>query len=487
MIENETRSEYLSKPVEAVDSNQQNPETPYDKEAVMQGIAQSLVTYSLEVEPGDVVWIQFETLTGDMAKLVVEEIEKAGGNSMLSFSDDALDKDLAEALNKIGEYSLPTEVLDELQLGDNTLRPVATDNGEDQKQADFMFSGPASDAAHFLSRCNKVLRMVTRKSLESDIRNKKLKKNIDATEKRFNSTMSPLTKIRVNETRWCLYRPPTQAEADAIGMPFSEYEQRYYEACNRPWDEVEKAQDVLVEMLEQGKKFIVDVPAPAGMDSQRWHTHLEMGINGKRDPESGVHTFINSVAKRNMPGSEVFTAPDAGTVNGTLAIPYVVMLKDRSVPNLILRFKDGKVIKKEDGTFDFDTDGDAADRAHIQKILSTDEGASAIGELGIGTNPAVDFPVLNTLLNEKISGIHLAIGKAYTYKEYLGTPVDVNNGNVSDIHIDISRIMAAEWGGGTMTIIKDIPSENGVQEQAEVIFENGRFLDPRLAVLNKAE
>ncbi|MDQ5951628.1 MAG: hypothetical protein QG639_909, partial [Patescibacteria group bacterium] len=30
-------------------------------------------------------------------------------------------------------------------------------------------------------------------------------------------------------------------------------------------------------------------------------------------------------------------------------------------------------------------------------------------------------------------------------------------------------------------------SENGVQEQAEVIFENGRFLDPRLAVLNKAE
>ena len=50
----------------------------------------------------------------------------------------------------------------------------------------------------------------------------------------------------------------------------------------------------------------------------------------------------------------------------------------------------------------------------LQIALASDAGARRLGELGIGTNTAIDRPTGSTLLDEKMAGtIHLALGRSY--------------------------------------------------------------------------
>ena len=52
--------------------------------------------------------------------------------------------------------------------------------------------------------------------------------------------------------------------------------------------------------------------------------------------------------------------------------------------------------------------------AALQAALATDAGSRRLGELGIGTNPAIDRATGSTLLDEKIAGtVHLALGRSY--------------------------------------------------------------------------
>ena len=52
--------------------------------------------------------------------------------------------------------------------------------------------------------------------------------------------------------------------------------------------------------------------------------------------------------------------------------------------------------------------------AYLQAALATDEGARRLGEVGIGTNFALDRPTGLVLLDEKMGGtVHLALGRSY--------------------------------------------------------------------------
>ena len=49
-----------------------------------------------------------------------------------------------------------------------------------------------------------------------------------------------------------------------------------------------------------------------------------------------------------------------------------------------------------------------------QKLLQTDEGASGVGEIAIGTNDQIRRFSKNMLFDEKMGGtIHLAVGRAF--------------------------------------------------------------------------
>jgi aminopeptidase len=67
----------------------------------------------------------------------------------------------------------------------------------------------------------------------------------------------------------------------------------------------------------------------------------------------------------------------------------------------------------------------------LLRTLSTDDGASRLGELGIGCNPGIQRFTKNTAFDEKIDGtVHLAVGNSYSATGGL---------NTSSIHWDIVK------------------------------------------------
>ena len=186
-------------------------------------------------------------------------------------------------------------------------------------------------------------------------------------------------------------------------------------------------------------------------------TDITLGIKG--------FTFCNSLAAKNVPGSEVFSGPEREKVNGR------IVSQGRFVPphdpnaiveNLTLEFEQGRLVRWH------------ADKGqkHFEDAIGIDEGAKYIGEIGIGTNPRLRRHVVNGLLVEKIGGsFHIALGNAYTYTNYADEPVIVDNGNRSQIHWDITTMLYGKQG--CMFI------------DGRKVMENGLFLNPAYDVFNR--
>lgn len=244
-----------------------------------------------------------------------------------------------------------------------------------------------------------------------------------------------------------LTRVPTPRDAEIDNMDYKEYLQLFFELCDQPWEEVSKAQLKLIEKFDQGKE--VRLVNDDGTD-------LTLSIEG--------FTFANSVVKKNIPGSEVFSGVGRESVNGKLVAKGKFMPPHGGgvIENITLHFKDGKVVEAH------------ADKGeeHLLKALDSEPNARYVGELGIGTNPWLKQHVMNGLLVEKIGGsFHLALGACYTYTEYDGDPVVMDNGNHAKTHWDITTML--KGNGGKMYL------------DGELIQENGEFIGKEFEVFNK--
>ena len=108
-----------------------------------------------------------------------------------------------------------------------------------------------------------------------------------------------------------------------------------------------------------------------------------------------------------MPDGEVFYSPVEDSAEGVITyaeFPAVYLGHD--VVGARLVFREGKVVEA------------SADEGEefLKQILATDEGASRLGELGLGCNPRITRFTRNVLFDEKIDGtVHLAVGASYTY------------------------------------------------------------------------
>lgn len=269
-------------------------------------------------------------------------------------------------------------------------------------------------------------------------------------------THEPPFRIRVDRRQWCLIYIPTTGEADRDGMVYDQYVDTFLNACDRPWSKVYDAQELLCHTyLNPGKELILR----AGREgSGGWRTELKMNIEGQ--------TFANSTIDVNFPGSEVFSSPVRGSIEGIFELPYPVMFSGRALPGMRLVFKEGRVVEHW---------VDPKDSAHPEWLasqLNVDPGAVEVGEVALGTNPALSRPFLNTLFVEKVGGsFHIALGNAYAFESYGETPVKVDNGVRSAIHADLTCMMLPEFGGGEVVV------------DGKVIQRDGKFLDPKLALL----
>lgn len=261
-------------------------------------------------------------------------------------------------------------------------------------------------------------------------------------------TKDIMERIRSGEIHFTLTCIPTEHDAEFDDIPYKDYLKLFFEMCDQPWDEIDKAHQILIKQLNEGK--ILRFTNEDGTD-------LTMSIEGM--------TFANSLIARNVPGSEVFSAPVKESVNGKVVAKGHFSpsgsYRGERIEDITLEFQDGKCISAH------------ANKGNkiLNDILDTDDGSRYVGEIGIGTNPYLKQRVANILLVEKISGsFHIALGSAYNMTEYMGVPVKVDNGNKSQIHWDITTILFEKQG--------NIYLDN------ELIMENGLYTNPLLHILN---
>jgi len=165
-------------------------------------------------------------------------------------------------------------------------------------------------------------------------------------------------------------------------------------------------------------------------------TDLRVGLADTHTWESGgQHAEVNGAFfVANMPTEEVFTAPHARRVSGTVRATKPLSYQGQLIDGFSLTFEDGAVV------------GSSAERgeAVLQGLLDTDEGARRLGELALvpHSSPISQSGLLfyNTLFDEN-AACHLALGRAYETTMQGGTKrpladLEADGFNQSLTHVD---------------------------------------------------
>jgi len=220
----------------------------------------------------------------------------------------------------------------------------------------------------------------------------------------------------------CTMDFPTNALAQDAEMSLEEYEDFLYGACLQDWPKLSRQLHRIQKVFNRAK--LIEIVGEG--------THLKMRPH--------KNSFVVDDGKENMPGGEVFGAPERLSVEGHIRFTYPAIRSGVEVTNIRAEFKKGKCIKAT---------ADKNER-FLNAMLDTDAGSRYIGELGIGMNPKVTKFTKNLLFDEKIGGtIHLAFGMAY--KECGAT-------NKSALHWDIVKDLRK---GGKIIVDGKVVQQNG--------------------------
>ncbi len=236
--------------------------------------------------------------------------------------------------------------------------------------------------------------------------------------------MAPISRWRSENTRWVLFDYPTNAFAQEAGMSYQEYEDFVFTAVNQNWNKIKERLAKLAAVMDKAKEVRI-----VGTD-----TDLSFTI------KQGKCAICDGL--RNMPGGEIFTAPDKYSAEGHICFDYPAVRNGNIVRGIYLEFKKGKVVKSSAEN----------NNEFLRAMLRTDKGASYIGEFGIGCNRNITKYTNNTLFDEKIGGtIHLALGNAYK---------ECNGKNKSALHWDL---------------VKDLRMNGAIYLDGKLFQKNGKF------------
>jgi aminopeptidase len=232
--------------------------------------------------------------------------------------------------------------------------------------------------------------------------------------------------------RWALTLWPTAAGAQQAGMGTADFADLVRRALfldrddpAAAWSDLRAFQAGLIDRLSRARELRLEAEG----------TDLTLSVEGR--------TWINSDGRRNMPSGEVFTGPVETSAEGRVRFTVPSSPSGVEVAGIELELREGRVVAAR------------AERGeeYLRATLATDDGASRLGEIGVGTNFGIDRAVGAILFDEKIGGtVHLAVGRSYP--EAGGT-------NVSAVHWDMICDLRA---GGRLTA------------DGEAVVADGRFV-----------
>jgi len=251
------------------------------------------------------------------------------------------------------------------------------------------------------------------------------------TRQAFNRAREGIREARM-DTDWVSTVHPTRALAQQAGMSYEAYQDFVYAAVNRDWQELADEQDKLKSLLDDGEEVRV-----VSED-----TDLTMRIDGRVAVNSCASVAYDS---HNLPSGEVFTAPYA--TEGEVLFDVPMTINGQHVRDAYLEFEDGEVV-------DYSA---ASGETAIEEVVTTDDGARRLGELGVGMNRGIDRVTDSILFDEKMGGtVHLALGRAYTSNFPEGHEDDANE---SAVHVDLITDLR---DGGRLEIDGETVQKDGV-------------------------
>lgn len=240
------------------------------------------------------------------------------------------------------------------------------------------------------------------------------------------AAMKPAVDWRVNKTKWVVLRWPTPAMAQQAQMSSEAFEDFYFRVCTMDYGRMEEGMEAARRLMESADKVHITGPG------------TDLGFSIKSMPA------IPCGGQYNIPDGEIFTAPVRDSVEGTVSYNAPTVYNGISFDSITLTFEKGKIVDANAG----------AKTAALKKILSSDEGASYIGEFAMGFNPHITSPMRDILFDEKIAGsFHFTPGQAYE---------NADNGNRSRIHWDMVCIQTPEWGGGEISFDGKVVRRDGL-------------------------
>ncbi len=176
----------------------------------------------------------------------------------------------------------------------------------------------------------------------------------------------------------------------------------------------------------------------------------------------GETTLSGAFFNPNLPTEELFTTPMRGEAEGRLVATKPLSFRGQLIENFWLEFEQGRVVR-----FDAETG-----REVLDKLLTSDEGASMLGELALvpQSSPISRSGILfyNTLYDENAS-CHVALGKGYTnviegYESMTQEELAQAGANDSMVHVDFMI------GADDLSIVGE--RENG---EKIPVFEHGEW------------
>jgi aminopeptidase len=239
----------------------------------------------------------------------------------------------------------------------------------------------------------------------------------------------PVTEERMDK-RWVGTQFPAPGEAQRAEMSTEAYADFVFDAVLKDWDAQREHQEQLVEILDPADEVRI-------VSGDR--TDVTMSVEGM--------IAVSDHGEMNLPGGEVYTAPDPDSVEGEVLFDVPVTRSGRQIEDAYLRFGEGEVVEHSA----------AKNEDLLTELLNVDEGARRVGELGIGMNRDIDQFTRNLIFDEKMGDtIHLAVGKAYEH-----CVPDDRDPNRSAIHVDM---------------IADMSEDSFIEVDGEIVQRDGTFV-----------
>jgi aminopeptidase len=191
---------------------------------------------------------------------------------------------------------------------------------------------------------------------------------------------------------WVLTLFPTPGFAAMEGMDLQAYVKFIVGASTVDPRQLDAVEEPLYQLMKKSRQIRIQTVHPANGRA----LELKMSIAGR--------TVIKCTGEKNFPDGEVFTSPDATSVEGEIYVDLPVSYNGVTIQGIYLNFSDG-MIREYNAVQGENT---------LRTIIETDKGSHRLGEVALGMNQGIQKVLKHPLFVEKVGGtLHIAIGASY--------------------------------------------------------------------------